>query len=167
MTRTSTQKKSRRDAFYEYRLSADGYCEISRYLVSDRDAVAWMKNIKLDGTEVHHIAGRGKDERHEWFCNLILLTKAAHAWVHHNPVEGEILCWYAKRKHHLALEIRLEAIGLKLLPVADRLHWNPNAVSLIVTPFDGLCGRIHYLAGKTDDPLYLGYARELLEVLGE
>lgn len=167
MARTTVSKKQRGNACYDYRLSTDGNCELSRWLVADREAVAWMSNVKLSGFEVHHIAGRGKGDQFEWYCNLILVSKAAHAWIHHKPIEGEIACWYAKLLKHMAIQARIAGSGLKMLELDSRyLNWHPGTVDLVVDPFNGLAGRIEYLISKLQPgSMYESYGLEILKIL--
>ena len=171
MTRTSRSR-----ATYLDRLKTE-HCQVRPWLVhvegnlewiaEAAEIKRWMSNIKIDRSEVHHLYGRNKHkDENDWFCNLILVDKSCHDWGHANGPKFELACYRAK------LEMRRQYVKRFGIPPEigtdeSELHWHPVAMGRVLMPFDGLCGRIHYLAGKTDDPLYLDYARELLEVLGE
>lgn len=165
--RTRTQNKRRGDACSDYRLSTQGECELSPWLVNDRDAVAWMNNVHYDAKEVHHIFGRGKSEGFESFANLILVSKAAHMWIEsHRPIEGQIACLYAKFRKHQARVERLAALGLKLLLIGqDRFEWCPEIMNGLVQPFAVLVGKLYHLLERCEKQMYCDYAAEILKSL--
>ena len=104
---------------------------------SDRTAKACKRYIdvnpgrsELSGSgdvewlEVHHIYGRGRPEEHDWFSNLILLSKLEHNRLHDcSPAVMEVECLWAKWKKHL------EKIDSS--PDPEYMDWNPAALSKI------------------------------------
>lgn len=87
------------------------------------------------GLEVHHIYGRGRPEEHDWFCNLILLSKSEHNHLHDcSPAVMEVECLWAKCKKHTDQAYTS--------PDPEYLDWNPAALSKI-------CGCVS-LAGRLE-----------------
>lgn len=83
------------------------------------------------GLEVHHIYGRGRPEEHDWFCNLIWLSKSEHNHLHDcSPAVMEVECLWAKWNKHLT----------QIDPLSDPkyMDWNPEALSKI-------CGCVNLL----------------------
>jgi hypothetical protein len=81
--------------------------------------------------EVHHIYGRGRPDEHDWFCNLILLSKEEHNHLHDcSPAVMEVECLWAKWQKH----------ATQLDPSSDPeyMDWNPEALSKI-------CGCVNLL----------------------
>lgn len=83
------------------------------------------------GLEVHHIYGRGRPEEHDWFCNLIWLSKSEHNHLHDcSPAVMEVECLYAKYLKSLS--------QLDLDPDPQFMDWNVEALSKI-------CGCVNLL----------------------
>ena len=83
------------------------------------------------GLEVHHIYGRGRLEEHDWFCNLIRLSRSEHNHLHDcSPVVMEVECLWAKWQKHTDQRD----------PSSDPeyMDWNPEALSRI-------CGCVNLL----------------------
>ncbi len=60
--------------------------------------------------EMHHILGG--PHRSDILPNLLLICRKAHEWCHHKPIEGRILCWWAKHvKGEFAVEVIRAAWG--------------------------------------------------------
>lgn len=92
-----------------------------------RDSREWL--------EVHHIYGRGRPEEHDWFCNLILLSKHEHKHLHDcSPAIMEVECLWAKWKKHTD----------QIDPSSDPkyMDWNHEALSKI-------CGCVN-IAGRLE-----------------
>jgi hypothetical protein len=85
----------------------------------------------VEWLEVHHIYGRGWPEEHDWFCNLILLSKSEHNHLHDcSPAVMEVECLWAKCKKRLW--------SVDPSPDPEYLDWNPAAISKI-------CGCVNLL----------------------
>ncbi len=168
MARTAAQNRTRKNACYDYRLATPDGCEVTRYLTDDRDAIKWMSNSTLPGYEIHHILGRGREPKFEYWCNLIQASRPFHKWLHDvSPSEGELACYWAKYQRHLDQIASRKAA--KMLPISDesRLFWNPTVMSEL-TEQNGLAGRISYLLWKVDaGSIYAKFGNELLKVLGD
>ncbi len=147
-----------------YRASCDVDCEVTPLLLVDRDCAKWMSNHKLSGNEVHHILGRGKKPEYDFGCNLILVSKAAHAWGHDvAPHKLELACLAAKWQLHQRL---LDKAIRDRLAISEYVgHWNPSAMNEICAPQKLLSGRIAYLAGSVEGTVFESYAAELTAVL--
>jgi hypothetical protein len=87
----------------------------------------------MEWLEVHHIYGRGRPEEHDWFCNLISLSKSEHNHLHDcSPACMEVECLWAKWKKHTDQRD----------PSSDPkyMDWSPESLSKI-------CGCVN-LAGR-------------------
>ena len=89
----------------------------------------------VEWLEVHHIYGRGRPEEHDWFCNLILLSKSEHNHLHDcSPAVMEVECLWAKWKKHTDQPYKSS--------YPEYMDWNPAALSKI-------CGCVS-LAGRLE-----------------
>lgn len=76
-------------------------CELARHIGCCQETAA---------CEMHHITGG--PHRHDIIPNLLLICHAAHAWCHRYPIDGRIMCWWAKHtKGELAVDVIREAWG--------------------------------------------------------
>lgn len=104
-------------------------CKTYREANAERSELSGFRSANW--LEVHHIYGRGRPEEHDWFCNLILLSKEEHNNLHdRSPAVMEVECLYAKWKKHTK--------SIDRSPHQERLDWNPDALSRI-------CGCINLL----------------------
>jgi len=146
------------EACQQYAFANDGDCQLTQYLVVDRDAARWMSNVRVSGMQVHHIHKRRKAEEHNWWCNLIRIEKAAHDFCHdRNPIAGELACWYAKK--------RLWEMQQLLYPgfiATDRRHTCIAALNRIVKPFQSFAARIEHLRDKCRGTKFEHYGDELV-----
>ncbi len=106
-------------------------CEVWDYL--SRDSVC----DKL-ATELHHIVGGSS--RYDVEYNLLHICWKAHRYIHNNPIEGKVVCWYAKQQTH------------RFLPVRIREFWGQCPLAYIERNLPKLNETIK------------GYAEELLEL---
>lgn len=154
MTRTSAQNKARTKAMSDYRWDQKGDCELSRWLLADRDAVREMARCRYYTTEIHHICGRGRSEEHEFYCNLIQLSAAAHIWCETHVHKGQIACWYAKYRKHLA--------QVEHPTNPERFEWNVDVTNRLIAPCVSLVGKLENMIESVGPGMYADYADEIL-----
>ena len=157
----------------QYRLDSDDTCQVSRWLLPHRDAARWMSGYKLSGLDVHHICGRGRAVEFGWYCNLILVDKAAHAWAHDKcPSAFEICCFKAKMELNRCDLDECELAWyddcrVRSMPDFDKTHWSPIILNGLVRPFVSLAARIDHLKNSVKGTVFETYSNELLKALGE
>lgn len=166
MARTSEQKQKRKDAIKEYRALQNEKCEIAKWMKGEPSGERWIENHQSNWVETHHICGRGRSPKHEWHCNLIVLSCGAHKFVEKNVIHGQIICLYAKYRKHLSDELNRVANGWDEKPESE-LEWNPDAVNGLVAPWLTLAGRLDYLINKSTNEFYANLADEMLRDLNE
>lgn len=116
-----------------YRECTDDRCEVSSILRKCDHFRKWEQNHCLPGLAIHHIAGRSNAES-QAFCNLILVSTAAHEWNHqsgglsYNITHAfEAVCLLAKWRRHYSLDGCTFAIDIP----ADQCHWDIPALDAV------------------------------------
>lgn len=119
----------------------------------------WNRNTRV----LHHIHGRGKDRRYNWFCNLIIVSNDFHTWGHDvSPVAMELVCLKAK----MAEEKFRRQLQIPIDPDETRVLWNPEVMAWNIGRAS-LSGRVEELMSKESvkGTKFLIYGEELLAFL--
>lgn len=142
--------------------SLTGECEVSYLLRKCEQFRRWEDNNCFPTMELHHIAGR-QGMMKQSFCNLILVSGAAHSFGHFCPCREfnanhamEACCWFAKLEMHEKQPMHLRSMD------QGRQHWDVDILNRICghSTFEYRCEwLVESLVGSPFESL----AAELLE----
>ena len=143
-------------------------CEVTRFVIEDREAAEWLsRGYAISGMDIHHIHGRPLPLECNYWCNLIRISKAVHAWGHdRNPYRLEICCWRAKAEKHKTVLDWLD-LQNKPLPCIENLDWHEPSLDRVVSPFASYVGRIEFLMEQCQSPVYFVHGQRVLQLVDE
>lgn len=143
-------------------------CEVTHLLLQDEGFRDWSrKGHFLQKMDVHHIYGRSKKPESNYWSNLIRISSQVHTWGHDvYPFGLEVCCWLAKFEKHQNVIERLHMMN-RPVPCSENLDWHVETLDRVVEPFDGIRGRVEYLADQCRGNTVERLARKLLGLMNE
>ena len=144
-------------------------CEVTRYLIEDRDFARWVsRDYAFNPLQVHHIHKRQPPAERNHFCNLIRISLLAHSWIHDKaPYVGELCCWKSKLdKFRQSIE---SDIAFRRDPVTDpaRMEFHVPSLDKIVEPMRSFHGRVCYLRDQVNNEKIKSYVDDILRFIEE
>jgi len=153
-----------------YRDRWQGACEVSGVIRKlCPEFKEHERRYMLPGYDVHHIFGRRSRQSHAW-CNLIVVSKAAHDWGHRGTQPAfnvglafEACCLSVKHRQQIAMTMG---------PFIDReteqhrQHWDVeqyDAIRRAGTSYYTMRDRCEYLESVLEDSPFAGLAKKLVE----